>query len=170
MRDHAFDRIVAGALASTPLFFLLFLPANAEGVRSVSTLLSDHFPFPKALEWKGVSDLVAAGLKSLPASAVAAMTIAAVLATIFELARLRTKGAFPLSPVGLGLGVVLPPDACLMMFLGAFLFWWNGRRHPQAGTPGHTLWVECNEPICAGLVAGAALVGILNAVVVALMT
>ena len=53
--------IVAGALASTPLFFLLFLPANAEGVRSVSTLLSDHFPFPKALEWKGVSDLVAAG-------------------------------------------------------------------------------------------------------------
>lgn len=162
--------IVAGALASTPLFFLLFLPAGPDGVRSVGTMLSDQFPFPKALEWKGVSDLVASGLKALPASAVIAMAIAAVLATVFEIARIRTKGKFPLSPVGLGLGVVLPPDACLMMFLGALMFWWTGRRNPQPGSKGHTLWVECNEPICAGLISGAALVGITNAIVVALLT
>ncbi len=161
--------IVAGALASTPLFFLLFLPPSADGVRSTETLISDNFPFPKALEWKGVSDLVASGLKNLPTSAIVSMSIAAVLATVFEIARIVTKGRFPLSAVGIGLGVVLPPDACFMMFIGAVVFWAMGRRHKEVGTRGHTLWVECCEPICAGLISGAALVGILNAVVNALM-
>jgi OPT family oligopeptide transporter len=161
--------IVAGALASTPLFFLLFLPRSAEGVRTPATLLSDQFPFPKALEWKGVSDLVASGLSSLPTSALLSMAIAAVLAIVFEVARLRTNGRFPISPLGLGLGVVLPPDACLMMFLGGLVFWWTGRRNPVPGSRGHSLWVECNEPICAGLISGAALTGIANAIVVALL-
>jgi uncharacterized oligopeptide transporter (OPT) family protein len=161
--------ILAGALASTPLFFLLFLPRAPDGTRSVATLLSDHFPFPKALEWKGVSDLVAQGLKALPASALVAMAIAVVIATIFEVARLRTRGRFPLSPVGIGLGVVLPPDACLMMWLGAFVFSWQARRHPTPGTKGHTRWVEGCEPICAGLMSGAALIGVLNAIVNAVL-
>lgn len=157
--------IVAGALASTPLFFLLFLPRGADGSRSPASLLTDAFPFPKALEWKGVSDLVASGLKNLPTSAIVAMAVATVLAVAIEVMRIRTRGRFPLSSVGLGLGVVLPPDACLMMFLGATGFWFLGRRHPMPGTRGHTLWIECCEPICAGLISGAALIGIGNAVV-----
>ena len=161
--------IVAGALASTPLFFLLFLPVGADGTRSPASLLTDAFPFPKALEWKGVSDLVASGLKNLPVSALVAMGTAAVIAIIIEVARIRTRGRFPLSSVGLGLGVVLPPDACFMMFLGALGFWLLGRRHPTPGTKGHALWVECCEPICAGLISGAALVGIGNAMVNALL-
>lgn len=161
--------ILAGALASTPLFFLLFLPVGADGTRSTASLLSDAFPFPKALEWKGVSDLVASGLKNLPASALWAMGTATVLAIIIEVLRIRTRGRFPLSSVGIGLGVVLPPDACFMMFLGAFGFWFLGRRNPTPGTKGHTLWVECCEPICAGLISGAALVGIGNAIVNALL-
>ena len=161
--------ILAGALASTPLFFLLFLPPGADGTRSPASLLTDAFPFPKALEWKGVSDLVAAGLQHLPASALVAMATAAGLALVIEVARIRTRGRFPLSSVGLGLGVVLPPDACFMMFLGAFVFWLMGRRHATPGTRGHGLWVECCEPICAGLISGAALVGITNALVNALL-
>lgn len=161
--------IAAGALAATPLFFLLFLPPAADGTRSPTSLLTDAFPFPKALEWKGVSDLVASGLKNLPVSALVAMAVGAVLAVGIEMLRIRTRGRFPLSSVGIGLGVVLPPDACLMMFLGAFVFWWMGRRHPVPDTPGHTLWVECCEPICAGLISGAALVGIGNAIINALL-
>jgi uncharacterized oligopeptide transporter (OPT) family protein len=161
--------ILAGALASTPLFFLLFLPVGADGTRSPASLLTDAFPFPKALEWKGVSDLVASGLKNLPASALWAMGTATVLAIIIEVLRIRTRGRFPLSSVGIGLGVVLPPDACFMMFLGAFGFWFLGRRNQTPGAKGHTLWVECCEPICAGLISGAALVGIGNAIVNALL-
>ena len=32
--------------------------------------------------------------------------------------------------------------------------------HKREGTLGHTLWVQSMEPICAGLIAGAALLGI----------
>lgn len=98
-----------------------------------------------------------------------AMAIAAVLAVVIEVTRLRTRNRFPLSSDGLGLGVVLPPDACLMMFAGAFTFWYMGRRHTTPSTKRHMLWVECCEPICAGLISGAALVGIGNAIVSALM-
>ena len=52
-----------------------------------------------------------------------------------------------------------------MMWLGALMFWWKGRHHPQPGSKGHEFWVEGCEPICAGLISGAALVGIGNAIV-----
>jgi uncharacterized oligopeptide transporter (OPT) family protein len=93
------------------------------------------------------------------------MAAAAVVAIVFEVLRITTKGCFPLSAISIGLGVVLPPDACLAMFTGALIFWIMGRRHALKGTRGHNLWVECVEPVCAGLIAGAALVGIGNAIV-----
>jgi hypothetical protein len=40
-----------------------------------------------------------------------------------------------------------------------------GRRYPTPGTRGHDYWKEGCEPICAGLISGAALVGIGNAIV-----
>jgi uncharacterized oligopeptide transporter (OPT) family protein len=70
---------------------------------------------------------------------------------------------FPLSSVSIGLGVILPPDACFAMWIGALFFWWQARRHNTPGTKGHRLWVEGAEPICAGLITGAALIGICNA-------
>ena len=67
------------------------------------------------------------------------------------------------------LGVVLPPEACLAMWLGAMMFWWMGKRNPVKGSSGHKFWVEGCEPIAAGLVSGAALVGIGNAIIVVLL-
>ena len=156
--------IVAGALAATPLFYLLFLPPNASGVRSTATLVTEQFAMPAAVQWKGVADLIAKGLGSLPASAMVAMAIAAVMALVFEGLRIRSRGRFPLSAVSIGLGVVLPPESTLAMWIGAFVFWWMGRK-AVAGTPQHDLWVEGCEPICAGLISGAALIGIGNALV-----
>ena len=156
--------IVAGALAATPLFYLLFLPPNASGVRSTATLVTEQFAMPAAVQWKGVADLIAKGLGSLPASAMVAMAIAAIVALVFEVLRIRSRGRFPLSAVSIGLGVVLPPESTLAMWIGAFVFWWMGRK-AVAGTPQHDLWVEGCEPICAGLISGAALIGIGNALV-----
>jgi hypothetical protein len=51
------------------------------------------------------------------------------------------------------------------MWLGAMFFWWQGRRHTDPQTKGYRLWIEGTEPICAGLITGAALMGIANAVV-----
>ena len=157
--------IFAGALVAVPLFYLLFLPPAKDGLRSASTIVSDQFAMPAAVQWRGVADLIAHGLKSLPVSAVAAMIVAAVCAAAIELARIATKGRFPLSAVSIGLGVVLPPEYVLTMWLGALLFWWQGRRNPVPGTPGNVFWVEGCEPICAGLIAGWALTGIANSVI-----
>jgi uncharacterized oligopeptide transporter (OPT) family protein len=75
--------------------------------------------------------------------------------------RIVTRGRFPISPLAIGLGVLVPPESTLMMFLGAGFFWLMGRRYgarPERG--GHRLWIQTQEPICAGIIAGAALVGI----------
>jgi OPT family oligopeptide transporter len=157
--------IFSGALFAIPLFYLLFLPPNKEGVRSTATMVSEQFAMPAALQWKGVADLIAKGVHSLPQSAVISMIVAAVAAATFEILRMRTKGRFPISAVSVGLGVVLPPASCFMMWVGAMIFWWKGRQHSQRGTKGHNFWVEGMEPICAGLISGSALVGIANAVV-----
>jgi hypothetical protein len=57
--------------------------------------------------------------------------------------------------------VLVPPESVLMMFTGAAFFEiMNARYKSKPGTLGFKLWIETHEPICAGLVAGAALVGI----------
>ncbi len=155
--------IFSGAIAATPLFFFLFLPPAADGSRSPATIVSEHFPMPAALQWKGVADLIARGVSSLPTSAVISMIAAALLAAFIEIVTIIRKKPFPLSSVSIGLGVILPPEACFAMWVGALFFWWQARRYPQAGTKGNRLWVEGAEPICAGLITGAALVGIANA-------
>jgi uncharacterized oligopeptide transporter (OPT) family protein len=157
--------IFAGTLATVPLFFLLFLPPNAEGVRSASTIVSEQFAMPAAVQWKGVADLITNGLSQLATSAVISMIVAAVLALVFEVLRIRSKGAFPLSAVSIGLGVILPPESCIAMWVGAMIFWWQGRKKPAPGTRAHAIWVDGYEAICAGLISGAALVGIGNAIV-----
>lgn len=161
--------IFAGAIACVPLFFLLFLHPDAQGVRSVSTMVSDQFAFPAAMQWKGVAELITKGVGALPRSAVVSMIVAAVAGAAIEIARIVTKGRFPLSAVSIGLGVVLPPESTFAMWAGAMIFWVMGRRHRSPGAAGHRFWVEGMEPICAGLISGSALMGIGNAIVNVLM-
>jgi uncharacterized oligopeptide transporter (OPT) family protein len=161
--------IVAGALAATPLYFLLFGLDGWDGDagRSVmDTMVTEKFAFPAALQWKGVSDLVTAvfggGSGSLLTTSILwSMAIAGFAALVMEVLRIRSNGRFPLSPLAIGLGVVVPPESSLMMFLGAGFFWLMNRRYGAAPeSTGHQLWVGAQEPICAGLIAGAALIGI----------
>lgn len=171
-RHQAIGHVIgnlAGVLACVPLFYLLFLPPDANGVRSVTTMVSDQFAMPAALQWKGVADIIAKGLQGLPTSALISMGVAAVAALAMEIARIKSKGRFQLSAVATGLGVVLPPESTLAMFVGALIFFAMARKHKEPGTQGHRVWVEGMEPICAGLISGAALMGIGNAIINALI-
>ena len=167
--------IVAGALAATPLYFLLFgldryVPGGAVSVQD--TMVSDKFAFPGAVQWKGVSDLVTtifgggSGQVLLTKSIIWSIAIAATAALVMEIVRVRTRNRFPLSPLAIGLGVVVPPESSLMMFLGSLMFWIaariSGKRRESAG---FRLWVDSQEAICAGLIAGAALIGIADILV-----
>ena len=97
-------------------------------------------------------------------------TTAAAYATRFA----TNQGSWSIESVGLsavsiGLGVVLQPESTFAMWVGALVFWIMGRRHRESGTRGHDFWVEGLEPICAGLISGAALMGIGNAILNVLM-
>ena len=153
--------IIAGALASTPLFYAMFLSNRQPGQSVEEAMVSDKFPMPSAVQWKGVADIIERGFKGLSDSILWSLGIAAVVALVFEILRLRTKGKFWLSPVSIGLGVVLPPEATLCMWTGAVVFHFLHHRYEnREGTAGHTIWVRSLEPICAGIIAGAALIGI----------
>ncbi len=153
--------VVSGGIASTLLFFPLFLPRHDPSAPLGPQIMTEKFPMPGVEIWKGVAELIATGGHSLASSAILAMGIAAVAGVLMEIARVKTKGRFPFSAVAIGLGGVLPVDSTLMMFAGAHFFGWLERRHKAApGTLGHSLWVESQEPIAAGIVAGAALMGI----------
>lgn len=159
--------VVAGALASTPLFYALFLSELTPGGNIMETMVTDQFGFPSAVQWKGVSDLVTSifatdgGGTLIPKSAVISMVIAAVVGLVMEIWRNLSHGKFPLSPLAIGLGVVVPPDSTIAMAIGAGFFWWMDKVYgKKPETTGHKLWVDTQEPICAGLIAGAALVGI----------
>lgn len=169
-RHQAIGHIIgnlAGVLVCVPLFFLLFIKPDANGAASAAGMVSDQFGFPAALQWKGVADIIAKGLKSLPTSALISMGVAAVAAIVIELARIVTKGKSGLSAVAIGLGVTLPPQATFMMFVGALMFWYMAKKYKNAPAEsrGHRIWVEGMEPICAGLISGAALMGIGDAII-----
>ncbi|MBM4109477.1 MAG: OPT family oligopeptide transporter [Phycisphaerae bacterium] len=163
--------VVSGALASTPLFYALFLPKYQPGQNVQEAMVTDQFGFPSALQWKGVSDLVTSIFDKdagsiITTSAVISMIIAAVVGLAMELYRTFSKGRFPLSPLAIGLGVVVPPDSTIAMCAGAAFFYFMGKAFKkQPDSTGHRLWVGAYEPICAGVVAGAALIGIGDALV-----
>jgi uncharacterized oligopeptide transporter (OPT) family protein len=157
--------IVSGALFAVPLFFLLFLRPDASGAIDATKIVSDAFPMPAAVQWRGVAEIIAKGFHGAPASAVIAAGLAAFAALVMELARIFTKGRFPLSAVSVGLGVVLPFESCVAMWIGAMGFWILGRIYRTPGTKAHTIWVEGAEPICAGLISAAALMGIADAII-----
>lgn len=160
--------IVAGALFSAPLFSLLFLSDYTPGadVQAVMAPEDGKFGFPSALQWKGVSELVTAVFSGssgelLTPSIQASIVIAAVAGLILEVLRIRGGGRWPVIPLSIGLGVVLPPNSTVAMFLGALVVAILQARRRRGRTPGDEPHEEgFHEPICAGLIAGAALVGI----------
>ena len=177
--------IFAGAMASTPLFYILFLaghpgnpltaidPARAAATVEDTLLRTPSgdlgkFSFVAALQWKGINDFInglSGGLAELEKfahpSALRAMAIAAAVGIAFELVRIFSKGKSPFAPLAFGLGFLLPPDSTLWMFMGSLFFWLMGRAYAarKAGL-GFRLWVDSQEAVCAGLIAGAALTGI----------
>ncbi|MFC0348204.1 OPT family oligopeptide transporter [Undibacterium danionis] len=159
--------IFSGTLACIPVYFLLFLPPDANGVRNTATIVTDQFAFPAAMQWKGVAELIGHGFNNLSQSAIISIVIAAIAAVLFELATIFSKGKFPISAISIGLGVVLPPEAVLTMWIGAFVFWWMDKKHKDKpkDSHGYKVWVDGMQAVAAGLLAGSALIGIGNAMI-----
>jgi uncharacterized oligopeptide transporter (OPT) family protein len=158
--------VIAGATLSVPVFYLLFLglsPAQTFSAHPTAEyqMDDDKFPMPAATIWKGVADVLTQGIEKIPPMARWATLGALIVGVILEVLRLITKGAFPLSPIGLGLGFLIPFHTCFAMFLGSFLFGLAEKLWSKKESAGNQIIVQNQEPICAGLIAGGALMGIL---------
>jgi uncharacterized oligopeptide transporter (OPT) family protein len=145
---------IAGAVASVAVFYPLFLRNNPAG------LISEQYPYPAATVWRAVAEILTKGLSQLPPTALWAAAIGAVLGIVVEVVRTTNKGKFPISPVGIGLAFVISFQTCFAMFLGSFVFWLIGKLWPKPEQRMNSVFVQNQESICAGVVAGAALIGV----------
>lgn len=158
--------IISGAIASTFLFFALFTKnVDPNNPATIENLQSKDFPMPVVTIWKGVAEVLTKGLDQLPSSVKTAVFVACMAALVLEVIRIKTKNRLPLSPVAMGLAFVIDFRSSLCMFAGAFLFWLLGVGRIKEEHSTGNLWVENHEPICAGIIAGASLMGILDILV-----
>ena len=146
--------IIAGACVSVPVYYLVFRG-------DLSLLGSEQFPMPGAQVWAAVAEVLTKGLGFLHPSAQWAIVIGAAMGIVFEILNIRMNGRFPLSGVGMGLAFVIPFSTCLSMFLGAFIFWLIRQKVTHANSQLHRIFVANQETVCAGAIAGGAMIGIL---------
>ncbi|MHC4062953.1 MAG: OPT family oligopeptide transporter [Planctomycetota bacterium] len=145
---------ISGAIAAVVVFYPLFLRGDPDN------LISEEFPMPAAAIWKAVAEILTAGLSALPLTAAYAALIGGILGIVMELVKLASKGKFGISAVGVGLAMVIPFNTCLAMAFGSFVFWLLARCYPNKDSRVNKVVVQNQEPICAGVIAGAALMGI----------
>jgi putative OPT family oligopeptide transporter len=147
--------IFAGAFVAIPVFYAMIQYDPA-------ALMSDKLPMPGAQAWRAVAEVLTKGLGFLHPTARYAVFIGGALGILFEILRKVTKNRFPLSAVGIGLAFVISFSTSLSMALGAILFWILGKAYgARPGTFARKLWVENQETLCAGAIAGGAIIGIL---------
>ncbi len=144
------------ALVAVPIFYLVFLKDGPQ--KLITDAVSDARP---PTVWKAVAELLTQGHRQPGGLGPAGRRwSAAVLGLALEASRFATKGRFWLSGVGIGLAAVIPFNTCLAMFLGSLFFWLAERRWSDSEATWHKILVKNQEPICAGLIAGGALMGI----------
>jgi uncharacterized oligopeptide transporter (OPT) family protein len=97
--------------------------------------------------------------------------VACLAAAVWSLTGATDIGVWAFEVLPLGLGIVLPPEYTIMMWIGSAFFTIMERRYVQrVGEFGHRLWVDGREAVCAGIIAGWALLGVGNGIVEAFVT
>ncbi|MNK07464.1 OPT oligopeptide transporter protein [compost metagenome] len=146
--------IFAGGLVAVPVFYSLF-----HG--DISMFSSETLPLPSASIWKGVSEVLTQGLSNLHITAQVAAVVGAILGVVIEILNKRTKGRFPISGVGLGLGFVLRFVDAWSMALGTLIFWLARKRFKDPQSIGYRAFVDNQETLAAGVIAGGSIIGII---------
>jgi putative OPT family oligopeptide transporter len=146
--------IFAGAAVAVPVFYSLF-----HG--DISQFTSEALPLPSASIWKGVAEALTQGLGNLHITAQIAAGVGAITGILIEYLNKKTKGRFPLTGVGLGLGFVLRFTDSWAMALGTLLFWLARKRCKAPQSFGFRAFVDNQETLAAGVIAGGSIIGII---------
>jgi len=146
--------IIAGALASVPVYYYVFLRNDPDN------LVNDQFAMPAAVIWQAVAEILTKGINQIPYTALVTAVIGAAVGIVLELMKIISKNRFPISGVGVGLAFVLPFNTSFAIFIGSFFFWLACKSFKRKETIVNRIFVQNLEPICAGVIAGGALTGI----------
>ena len=145
--------ILAGSVVAVPIFYLI-LDGN------LAQLTSEKMPMPSAQVWRAVAEVLTRGLEFLHPSARVAIVVGGLLGICFEVISQITRGKFPVSGVGMGLAFILPFSDSLAMATGAILFGVLKLKLKTPESRWYRIFVENHETVCAGGIAGGALIGI----------
>jgi uncharacterized oligopeptide transporter (OPT) family protein len=145
--------IFAGAIVAVPVFYAIFH-------NDIALFTSAKLPLPGAMVWNAVAKVLAKGLHTLHPTAQIGVLVGAALGIIFEWLSKRTHGRFPLSGVGVGLAFVLQFTDSLAMSVGSLFFWYAHRTFKDKSSLAHRTFVDNQETLSAGIIAGGSIIGI----------
>ncbi len=107
---------------------------------------------PISVKWAGFAELLSRGIHSIPASALWALGVSAVIGVALTLMEQRWKTWTP-SPTGIGIGMLVPACYIVTMFLGGVVdLVWRRVNRPSAD--------RAVIPLASGLIAGEAIVAV----------
>ena len=108
--------VLAGALAGSWAYLIIVPDPKKQ-------LLTDEWPAPAVAAWKGVAEIFAKGIETMPTGAMMAMAVAGgigVVLAVMEKVQAPWAKWVP-SPASIGLAMVIPAWYSISMFLGGFL-------------------------------------------------
>ena len=145
-----FFGVLAGGVVVVPVFFLL--------VPDASHLGTEKWPAPAAQVWRGVAELLSAGVSSLhPTARVGLLvgSLAGIVLALLEVLFPKHKKFIP-APTAFGLAFAINGYNAISMFIGALIAMWLSKAYPKVHE-------EYTVPASSGIIAGESLMGVVIA-------
>jgi putative OPT family oligopeptide transporter len=170
MQDYKTGHVVGSTPRKLTYVQLLAVPVGCLALAYSYPLLRDQYGFtgdnalmsPISIRWVGFAKILSTGFSSIPSSALWALAIGGmlgILCTVLEQNK-AIKNLVP-SPTGVGIGMLIPANAVITIFLGACIDWVWRKKNPSHAE-------KYSIPVASGLIAGEALVGVILPILVAL--
>jgi uncharacterized oligopeptide transporter (OPT) family protein len=122
----------------------------------------DDFSGPAVSAWYAMAEVLAKGLSSLPAGALAAAAIGGIAGIVLPLlGQIKGLGRWLPSPIALGIAFMVTPYSAMAMWLGAVLTSFYKSRNPEAVD-------RYGASLASGLIAGEGLMMVVVAVLLIL--
>lgn len=146
--------VVAGVFAAAAVYRLLTAAYEIPG---------DDFAGPAVMAWHAMAELLAKGIKSLPAHAMTAALVGAIVGLIIPLIGAANKkiGKWLPSPIALGIAFMVTPYSALAMWLGAVLTSFYNKKSPETVD-------KYGASLASGLIAGEGLMMVVVAILLIL--
>jgi len=127
------------------------------------TIPGDDFAGPAVMAWHAMAELLAKGVKSLPAHAMTAALVGAIVGIVIPVVGALNKkiGKWLPSPIALGIAFMVTPYSSLSMWLGALLTYLYNKKHADRVD-------RFGASLASGLIAGEGLMMVVIAILLIL--